>query len=770
MNEEIRVLPAVALRGTTILPKMIVHFDVSRERSIQAVTEAMVQEQMLFLVTQRDPRIETPGLDELYATGTVAKVKQLVKMPKNIVRVMVEGVSRGKLNCFYREEPYLEAEVQLIEDENDMYVSENAREAMRRNLLELFEGYLAQNKKFSHELAEQIRQTSDFTELIDQLAVHLPLPYEKKQKLLDAAALSERYELISQILGNEVNILQIKEALQNRIRTHIDKNQREYILREQQKVIRSELGEDSESDAELFEKQLEELVASGEVKEKIKKEIRRFRQLGNNPSEGPVVRGYLETLLSLPWEKMTEDNPDSREAEEILERDHYGLSKVKERIMEYLAVRRLTKKGEAPIICLVGPPGTGKTSIAKSVAAALNKKYIRICLGGVSDEAEIRGHRRTYVGAMPGRIIAGLQKAGVRNPLMLLDEIDKMGSNYKGDPAAAMLEVLDSEQNVHFSDHYVELAMDLSEVLFIATANDVSGIAKPLLDRMEVIEVSSYTENEKLHIAEKYLVPKQEKANGLLKEQLEITGEALERMISGYTREAGVRSLERAIGRICRKAARKVLEDNSVKVVVTAEELPEYLGKPRYHFLGANEEDEIGIVRGLAWTSAGGDTLQIEVNVLEGKGNLVLTGNLGDVMKESAKIGISYIRSVGKEYGIEADFFGKHDIHIHIPEGAVPKDGPSAGITMATAILSAVTEKKVHADVAMTGEITLRGRVLPVGGLKEKLLAANKAGIRLVLVPEKNRPDVEELDAEITKGMEVRYVVRMPEVIESAFV
>lgn len=770
MNEEIRVLPAVALRGTTILPKMIVHFDVSRERSIQAVTEAMVQEQMLFLVTQKDPRIETPGLDELYATGTVAKVKQLVKMPKNIVRVMVEGVSRGKLNCFYREEPYLEAEVQLIEDENDMYVSENAREAMRRNLLELFEGYLAQNKKFSHELAEQIRQTSDFTELIDQLAVHLPLPYEKKQKLLDAAALSERYELISQILGNEVNILQIKEALQNRIRTHIDKNQREYILREQQKVIRSELGEDSESDAELFEKQLEELVASGEVKEKIKKEIRRFRQLGNNPSEGPVVRGYLETLLSLPWEKMTEDNPDSREAEEILERDHYGLSKVKERIMEYLAVRRLTKKGEAPIICLVGPPGTGKTSIAKSVAAALNKKYIRICLGGVSDEAEIRGHRRTYVGAMPGRIIAGLQKAGVRNPLMLLDEIDKMGSNYKGDPAAAMLEVLDSEQNVHFSDHYVELAMDLSEVLFIATANDVSGIAKPLLDRMEVIEVSSYTENEKLHIAEKYLVPKQEKANGLLKEQLEITGEALERMISGYTREAGVRSLERAIGRICRKAARKVLEDNSVKVVVTAEELPEYLGKPRYHFLGANEEDEIGIVRGLAWTSAGGDTLQIEVNVLEGKGNLVLTGNLGDVMKESAKIGISYIRSVGKEYGIEADFFGKHDIHIHIPEGAVPKDGPSAGITMATAILSAVTEKKVHADVAMTGEITLRGRVLPVGGLKEKLLAANKAGIRLVLVPEKNRPDVEELDAEITKGMEVRYVVRMPEVIKSAFV
>lgn len=770
MNEEICVLPAVALRGTTILPKMVVHFEVSRERSVEAVTEAMVREQILFVITQKDPRTANPGMDDLYTTGTVVKVKQLVKLPKNVVRVMVEGVSRGRLNCFYREEPYLEAEVQLIEDEHDIYVSPNAKEAMRRNLLELFEGYLEQNKKFSRELAEQIRQTEGFEELIDQLAVHLPLPWEKRQKLLDAAALSERYELISQILGNEIEILQIKENLQNKIRRHIDRNQREYILREQQKVIREELGEDSASDADTFEYQVADLEASDEVKRKILKEIRRFRQLGNNPSEGPVVRGYLETLLSLPWEEMTEDNQDSKKASEILERDHYGLTKVKERIMEYLAVRRLTQKGEAPILCLVGPPGTGKTSVAKSVASALNKKYIRICLGGVSDEAEIRGHRRTYVGAMPGRIITGLQKAGVRNPLMLLDEIDKMGSNYKGDPAAAMLEVLDSEQNAHFSDHYVELPMDLSEVLFIATANDASNIPRPLLDRMEVIEISGYTQNEKLHIAENYLVPKQEKANGLSEGQLKISGEALEKLISEYTKEAGVRSLERAIGRICRKAARSVLEDGQQRVTVTAEGLPEYLGKPRYRVLAANEENEIGIVRGLAWTSVGGDTLQIEVNVLEGKGEVVLTGNLGNVMKESARIGISYIRSIGKEYGIEPDFFQKHDIHIHIPEGAVPKDGPSAGITMATAILSAVAEKQARADVAMTGELTLRGRVLPVGGLKEKLLAANMAGIRLVLVPEKNHPDVEELDAEITEGMEVRYVGRMPEVLSCALV
>lgn len=771
MNELIQVLPAVALRGTTILPKMIAHFDVSRERSIAAVTEAMVREQKMFLITQRDPAVEKPGLSDLYEMGAVVQVKQIVKLQKGLVRVMVEGECRARLLQFFKEEPFLEAEIEKVEDENDLYISDNAKEAMRQTLMEFFASYCEENRKFSRDLAEQIQGLTDFTEAMDQIAINLPLSYDRRQKLLEAVKLSERYELLGEILSNEVHVMQIKEALQNKIKAHIDQNQKEYILREQLKVIREELGEDTtDSDIEKFETQLKELKASDEVKDKIKKEIGRLKLLGNNPSEGPVVRGYVETLLSLPWETVSKDNTNIRRAEEILERDHYGLDKVKERILEFLSVRKLTKKGESPILCLVGPPGTGKTSIARSVATALHKEYIRICLGGVSDEAEIRGHRRTYVGAMPGRIVAGLQKCGVRNPLMLLDEIDKMGSNYKGDPAAAMLEVLDSEQNAHFSDHYVELPLNLSEVLFIATANDASTISRPLLDRMEIIEVSSYTENEKLHIGEEFLVPKQKKRNGLKDSQLTITKEALEAIISGYTKEAGVRGLERRIGQICRKAARVVIEDKKATVQVTKDNLEEYLGKPRYSYIEANEKPEIGIVRGLAWTSVGGDTLQIEVNLMPGKGELLLTGNLGDVMKESARIGISYIRSIGDQYGLTADFFKEHDIHIHIPEGAVPKDGPSAGITMATAILSAMTGTPVRADVAMTGEVTLRGRVLPIGGLKEKLLAAKKAGMKLVLVPAKNRPDVEELDTEITEGMQISYVTEMPEVIAQAFV
>ncbi len=771
MNELIQVLPAVALRGTTILPKMIAHFDVSRERSIAAVTEAMVREQKMFLITQRDPAVENPGLSDLYEMGTVVQVKQIVKLQKGLVRVMVEGECRARLLQFFKEEPFLEAEIEKVEDENDLYISDNAKEAMRQTLMEFFASYCEENRKFSRDLAEQIQGLTDFMEAMDQIAINLPLSYDRRQKLLEAVKLSERYELLGEILSNEVHVMQIKEALQNKIKAHIDQNQKEYILREQLKVIREELGEDTtDSDIEKFEAQLKELKASDEVKDKIKKEIGRLKLLGNNPSEGPVVRGYVETLLSLPWETVSKDNTNIRRAEEILERDHYGLDKVKERILEFLSVRKLTKKGESPILCLVGPPGTGKTSIARSVATALHKEYIRICLGGVSDEAEIRGHRRTYVGAMPGRIVAGLQKCGVRNPLMLLDEIDKMGSNYKGDPAAAMLEVLDSEQNAHFSDHYVELPLNLSEVLFIATANDASTISRPLLDRMEIIEVSSYTENEKLHIGEEFLVPKQKKRNGLKDSQLTITKEALEAIISGYTKEAGVRGLERRIGQICRKAARVVIEDKKATVQVTKDNLEEYLGKPRYSYIEANEKPEIGIVRGLAWTSVGGDTLQIEVNLMPGKGELLLTGNLGDVMKESARIGISYIRSIGDQYGLTADFFKEHDIHIHIPEGAVPKDGPSAGITMATAILSAMTGTPVRADVAMTGEVTLRGRVLPIGGLKEKLLAAKKAGMKLVLVPAKNRPDVEELDTEITEGMQISYVTEMPEVIAQAFV
>lgn len=771
MNELIQVLPAIALRGTTILPKMIAHFDVSRERSIAAVTEAMVREQKMFVVTQKDPAVEQPGLSDLYEMGTVVQVKQIVKLQKGLVRVMVEGECRARLIQLFKEEPFLEAELEKVEDENDLYISENAKEAMRQTLMEFFASYCEENRKFSRDLAEQIQGITDFAEAMDQIAINLPLSYDRRQKLLEAVKLSEKYELLGEILANEVHVMQIKEALQNKIKAHIDQNQKEYILREQLKVIREELGEDTtDSDIEKFEAQLKELQASDEVKNKIKKEIGRLKLLGNNPSEGPVVRGYVETLLSLPWEKLSKDNTNIKRAEEILERDHYGLDKVKERILEFLSVRKLTKKGDSPILCLVGPPGTGKTSIARSVATALHKEYIRICLGGVSDEAEIRGHRRTYVGAMPGRIVAGLQKCGVRNPLMLLDEIDKMGSNYKGDPAAAMLEVLDSEQNSHFSDHYVELPLDLSDVLFIATANDASTIPRPLLDRMEIIEVSSYTENEKLHIGEEFLVPKQKKKNGIKDAQLEIEKDALKAMISGYTKEAGVRGLERKIGQICRKAARTVIEDKKAVVMVTADNLAEYLGKPRFTYQEANEKPEIGIVRGLAWTSVGGDTLQIEVNLMPGKGELVLTGKLGDVMKESAQIGISYIRSVAEQYGIDDKFFKEHDIHIHIPEGAVPKDGPSAGITMATAVLSAVTGTPVRADVAMTGEITLRGRVLPIGGLKEKLLAANKAGMKLVLVPAKNRPDVEELDTEITEGMQISYVTEMPEVIAQAFV
>lgn len=771
MNELIQVLPAVALRGVTILPKMTAHFDISRKRSVEAVTEAMVREQKLFLITQKDPAVEQPGLSDLYTMGTVAHVRQIVKMQKGLVRVMVEGEYRARLSQLFKEEPFLEAETQKVEDEDDLYISANAKEAMRQTLMEMFDSYCQENQKFSRDLSEQIMGITDFAEAMDQIAVNLPLSYERRQKLLEAVKYSAKFELLGEILTNEVHVMQIKAALSEKIKAHIDQNQREYILREQLKVIRQELGEDtSDSDIEKFEQKLKELKASDEVKDKIKKEIGRLKLLGNNPSEGPVVRGYIETLLSLPWEKLSRDTVNVRRAENILERDHYGLEKVKERILEFLSVRRLTKKGESPILCLVGPPGTGKTSIAHSVAESLNKKYVRICLGGVSDEAEIRGHRRTYVGSMPGRIVTALQKCGVRNPLMLLDEIDKMGSNYKGDPAAAMLEVLDSEQNAHFSDHYVELPLDLSEVLFIATANDASQIPRPLLDRMEIIEVSGYTENEKLHIAEGFLLPKQKKKNGLKESQLVIEPEAMAELISGYTREGGVRELERKIGRVCRKVARMVVEDKRARVTVKKEALEDYLGKPRYTYREINEKPEIGIVRGLAWTSVGGDTLQIEVNLMPGKGELILTGNLGDVMKESAQIGISYIRSIAEQYGLDAEFFKSNDVHIHIPEGAVPKDGPSAGITMATAMLSAMTEKPVRADVAMTGELTLRGRVLPIGGLKEKLLAAKKAGIKLVLVPVKNRPDVEEMDKEITEGMEICFVEGMPEVIDRAFV
>lgn len=769
MSDMIQHLPAIALRGTTILPDMIVHFDVSREKSIKAIEKAMVQDQRVFLITQRDPQTEEPSQEDLYTVGTIGEIKQLVKNRKNMVQVLVEGKQRAELVRFDSEEVYLEAEVALFEEE-EISLDENVKEAMLRGIKELFVRYCNENTKMSKDLAGQILEIEEIEKVIDQIAVNLPMKYEDKQKILEAASLEDRYETLGMILSNEIEIMQIRIDLSNKVKERVDKNQREYILREQMKVIREELGDqDTVSEADRFKEQTDKLKASKEVKEKIYKEIQRFQNAAGVQAEAGVARSYIETLLSLPWDKASRDNKNLKKANKILEEDHYGLEKVKERIMEFLAVRTLTKKGESPILCLAGPPGTGKTSIARSVARALDKEYVRISLGGVRDEAEIRGHRRTYIGAMPGRIANGLIQAGVKNPLVLLDEIDKVSSDYKGDTSSALLEVLDAEQNKKFRDHYVEIPLDLSEVLFIATANDLQTIPRPLLDRMEIIEVSSYTENEKSHIAMEHLIPKQVKKHGLKKEQLCIEEAALHEIITGYTKEAGVRSLERRIGEICRKTARKILEEKEETVTVNKENLENFLGRARYTYQKKNETDEVGIVRGLAWTSVGGDTLQIEVNLMPGKGDFLLTGQLGDVMKESAQTGISYIRSVAEKYHIDVDFFKEHDIHIHIPEGAVPKDGPSAGITMATAMLSAITEVPVKADVAMTGEITLRGRVLPIGGLKEKLLAAKSAGIEKVLIPFENQADVEEMEKEITEGLEIVPVKTMEEVLKQAF-
>ena len=769
MSDMIQYLPAIALRGTTILPDMIVHFDVSREKSIKAIEKAMVKDQKVFLITQKDPETEEPVRDDLYKIGTIAEIKQLVKGKNNIIQVLVEGLERAELLGFEENAEYLAAEVALFEKEDPEDMNENMREAMMRGMKELFIRYCNENQKISKDLAGQILEMEDIRKVIDQIAVNLPMKYEDKQKVLEAVSLEDRYEILGLILSNEIEIMQIRKDLSGKIKQRVDKNQRDYILREQLKVIREELGEeDTISDADQFKERAQKLKASKEVKEKIYKEIDRFKKTAGIQAEAGVMRSYIETLLSLPWDKASRDNKNLKTANKILEEDHYGLEKVKERIMEFLAVRTLTKKGESPILCLVGPPGTGKTSIARSVARALNKEYVRICLGGVRDEAEIRGHRRTYVGAMPGRIANGLIQAGVKNPLMLLDEIDKVSSDYKGDTSSALLEVLDSEQNSKFRDHYVEIPLDLSEVLFIATANDLQTIPRPLLDRMEIIEITSYTKNEKEHIAKEHLIPKQMKAHGLKKGQMTISDEALTEIITGYTKEAGVRNLERKIGELCRKTARKILEDKQNSVAVERENLKELLGKPRYTYQKKNQSDEIGIVRGLAWTSVGGDTLQIEVNLMPGKGEFLLTGQLGDVMKESAQAGISYIRSVAETYGIQPEFFQKHDLHIHIPEGAVPKDGPSAGITMATAMLSAITHTPVRADVAMTGEITLRGRVLPIGGLKEKLLAAKTAGIQKVLIPAENQVDIEEMDEEITLGLLIVPVGTMEEVLAQA--
>lgn len=770
MKSERKSLPMVALRGMTVMPGMVVHFDISREKSIEAVQQAMVETQKIFLVAQKDFEIQDPVVDDLYKVGTVATIKQIIKMPQHIIRVLVSGETRGILNDLESFEPYLRADVDVL-DESDIEVPDDlSGEAMVRSLKELYARYAAKNGKINKESVAQVLASNDLKKLVEEISAGIPLYYTEQQEILEQTEFWVRYEVLSLKLMKEIELLELKDDIQRKVKERVDKHQKEYMLREQMKVIREELGEDhAVNDAEEFAKAAEVLDAPDEVKEKLKKEIARFKSNINSQAEAGVIRTYIETLLEMPWNKSVEENYDISYAEKVLEEEHYGLEQVKERVLEFLAVRALTKKGGSPILCLVGPPGTGKSSIARSLAHAAKRPYTRISLGGIRDEAEIRGHRKTYVGAMPGRIANAVKTAGVKNPVMLLDEIDKISSDYnKGDTFSALLEVLDSEQNAKFRDHYLEVPLDLSEVMFIATANDLHTVPRPLLDRMEIIEVSSYTENEKLHIAMEHLIPKQLEKHGLDQDVLSFSKKAVWKMAKNYTREAGVRQLEREIGNICRKVAKEILTTDKKRITITERNLSKYLGKEKHSFQMVNEQDEVGIVRGLAWTSVGGDTLQIEVNSMPGSGEIILTGQLGDVMKESAKIGISYVRSVAEQYGIEKDFFEKHDIHVHIPEGAVPKDGPSAGITMATAIISAAANRKVKANLAMTGEITLRGKVLPIGGLKEKLLAAKNAGIQTILIPKKNTIDVEELSAEITKDMNIVPVETMDEVLKHA--
>lgn len=773
-EKQIMTLPVVPLRGMTIMPDTIIHFDLNRDKSIQALESAMMRGGLLFLVTQKDPDVDMPREEHLYHVGTIAQVKQITKLPSQIVRVLVEGKCRGILQELTEEnEKYLEASVERIYEGGLTQEDEIKEEAMLRQTKELFAVFAAHYPKLDKNALQRYAKVTSLGKLLDQIAANLPMDFERKQKVLETIDTQERYELLCEHLQREIEIAKAREDITQKIKGRVEKNQKEYLLKEQLRYIKEELGEeDAFSDTDQFEESLSQLQASDEVKAKIKKEIGRFKKLSGSSSESAVERAYIETLLELPWDKASKDNESMKRAQMILEKEHYGLEQVKERILEFLAVRSLTKKGESPIICLVGPPGTGKTSIARSVARALDKKYVRICLGGVRDEAEIRGHRKTYVGAMPGRIAAGLKQAGVKNPLMLLDEIDKVSNDYKGDTFSALLEVLDGEQNVRFRDHYVEIPLDLSEVLFIATANTTQTIPRPLLDRMEIIEVSSYTENEKFHIAKEHLLKKQLERNGLDRKMISIQDSAIRNIITYYTKEAGVRELERKLGEICRKAARKILEsrerEEELKVKVTASNLEEYLGKKKYSLDKANKQPQVGIVRGLAWTSVGGDTLQIEVNCMPGKGEIELTGQMGDVMKESAMIGMSYVRSIGDGFGIKPEIFKENDFHIHIPEGAVPKDGPSAGITMATALFSAITNRLVRSDLAMTGEVTLRGRVLPIGGLKEKILAAKMAGIKEVLVPVENKKDIEEIAEEIREGLTIIYVKDMKEVLRHA--
>lgn len=764
------VLPTIALRGMTVLPDMVIHFDINRKKSIHAVEKAMQTNETIFLLTQKDIDTANPVQDDLYSVGTVAKVKELIKLPKGIVRVLVAGKYKGMVNTVSESDGMLISDI--VTDRDWFLAPDNLTQiAMIRSLNELICRYAAVNQRFSKDILKEWLIAKNLQEKVKKILADYPVDYTVKQKFLEMSDVNEIYEQLARMFIEDINIFDIKKELEDGIKEKVEKNQKEYYLREQLKYINEELdGTDGSSEIDEYMEKLESLNAADEIKEQIEKEIRRYKVLSQGSSEANVERSYIETLLSLPWENSSQDSDDIENAAKILDENHYGMKKVKERILETLAVRKVSHNADAPIICLVGPPGTGKTSIARSVAQSLNKEYVRICLGGVKDEAEIRGHRRTYVGAMPGRIIDGLRKAKVKNPLMLLDEIDKVSNDYRSDTSSALLEVLDGEQNSHFVDHYIDMPVDLSEILFIATANDLSEVSRPLLDRMEIIEVSSYTKNEKLHIAKEHLVAKQLKKNGLTKKSVRFTDKALAKIIDGYTMETGVRELERMIAAVLRKVVRKNYTVGGVniekQIVITDKNLSEYLGKVKFIKEKASRKNEVGIVRGLAWTAAGGDTLEIEVNVLGGKPELILTGNMGDVMRESAQIALSYVRSVVRKNQI----FEENAIHIHIPEGAVPKDGPSAGITMATAIYSAVTGKPVDASTAMTGEVTLRGRVMPIGGLKEKLLAAKTAGLKRVLVPLENKSDVEELEEEIVQGLEIVYVSDMKEVLKLAIV
>lgn len=763
-----KTMVAIALRGITILPAMTIHLDINRRKSVESANKAMTSDQMVYLVTQKEITSQNPALSQLYTMGTIAKIKQIMKTPNGDIRILVEGVKRAKLLELDEEGECLVATIQEIEEE---MIEDVEQKALIQLLQERLERYKKENPSASKEF-DTIGSETHLSRALDIIIAHLHLNQKGRQEYLQVETVMDRFHYVMEVIEEEIQVQRVKRNFQAQVKHRIDKHQKEFLLREQLKVIHEELGEsvNPSYEADRMEERLSALRADKVVKERIQREIKRFKSLPGASQEAGLIQNYIETLLDMPWNKKKKEHLDLKKVEQVLNEEHYGLEKVKERVIEYLAVRKLNGKGESPILCFVGPPGTGKTSIATSIAKALHREYVRISLGGVRDEAEIRGHRKTYLGAMPGRIANGLRQAKVKNPLMVLDEIDKLGSDYKGDPSAALLEVLDGEQNKTFRDHFIELPMDLSEIMFIATANSLETIPRPLLDRMEIIEVSSYTENEKFHIAFEHLMKKQLRKHGLNEHQLLIEDNAIRKVIRNYTREAGVRGLERQIGQLCRKAAKEILLDGKKEIYITERNLEQYLGKEKVSFEDANEQDEVGIVRGLAWTSVGGDTLQIEVNVMPGKGAMQLTGQLGDVMKESAKTALSYVRSVASSYGVASDYFETHDIHIHIPEGAVPKDGPSAGITMATAILSAVTEKKVSAKVAMTGEITLRGRVLAIGGLKEKILAAKLAHITTVLVPEKNRPNVEELSSEIVDGLNIVFVTHMEEVLKEALV